>query len=80
MKKKAVIDRFEDNYAILLVDDEPISVNRTELPAGVKEGDWLLVEFQGKRLSGAWVDENQKAAMEARIADKLARLRMRGKK
>ena len=77
--KKAVIDRFEGNLAVLLVEEKPRNVLRTLLPKGVKEGDWLEVEFEGERLVSAKVDAEEKERMKQRIEDKLARLRGRKK-
>jgi hypothetical protein len=77
--KKAVIDRFEGNLAVLLMDEKPKNVLRTLLPKGVKEGDWLEVEFEGERLVSAKVDAEEKERMKQRIEDKLARLRGRKK-
>jgi len=40
---KAVIDRFEEDYAVVLVSDEEIKVDipKELLPKGAKEGSWL---------------------------------------
>ena len=45
---KAVIDRFEGDYAIVLFGDEEIKVDipRKLLPPGAKEGSWLNVSFE----------------------------------
>jgi hypothetical protein len=75
MIKKAVIDRFEGPMAVLLVDEKPVNALRSALPAGVKEGTWLWVEFDQERLVRAKVDEEEAARMKARIDEKLARLR-----
>lgn len=77
--KKVAIDRFEGMQAVLLVDEKPLNVLRSLLPEGVKEGDWLEVEFDGERLVSAKVDAEEKERMRIRIAEKLARLRQ-GKK
>ena len=44
---KAVIDRFEADYAVVLFGDEEIKVNipKKLLPPGAKEGSWLKVSF-----------------------------------
>jgi hypothetical protein len=76
--KKATIDRFEGKMAVLLVDEKPLNVLRSALPAGAKEGDWLEVELDGTRLVSAKVDSEEKEQMKKRIEEKLARLR-RGK-
>ncbi len=45
---KAVIDRFEGDYAIVLVGDVEIKLDipRELLPKSAKEGSWLNVSFQ----------------------------------
>ncbi len=45
---RAVIDRFEGDYAVVLVGDEEskIDINREHLPDGAKEGSWLKVSFE----------------------------------
>ena len=45
---KAVIDRFEGDYAIVLVGDNEIKVDipRKLLPKKVREGTWLNVSFE----------------------------------
>ena len=79
MIKKAAIDRFEGKQAVLLVGEKPLNVLRSALPVGVKEGDWLEVEFEGERLVHAKLDADETARMKKRIEEKLERLRKRGK-
>lgn len=45
---KAVIDRFEGEYAVVLFGDEEIQVDvpRKLLPKGAKEGSWMNVNFE----------------------------------
>ena len=45
---KAVIDRFEGEYAVVLFGDDEMKVDipRTLLPANAKEGSWLKVTFE----------------------------------
>ena len=45
---KAVIDRFEGDYAVVLFGDDEMKVDipRALLPADVKEGNWLKVTFE----------------------------------
>lgn len=45
---KAVIDRFEGEYAVMLFGDEEIKVEvpRKLLPEGSTEGSWLKVSFE----------------------------------
>lgn len=73
--KKAAIDRFEGKFAILLVDEKPSNVLKSLLPEGVKEGDWLEVEFDGDRFVRAKIDPEEKERMKKRVEEKLARLR-----
>ena len=45
---KAVIDRFEGDYAIVLFGDDEVraDIPRALLPADAKEGSWLNVSFE----------------------------------
>lgn len=45
---KAVIDRLEGDYAVVLFGEEEIKVDipRGLLPEGAKEGSWLTVNFE----------------------------------
>lgn len=45
---KAVIDRFEGEYAVVLFGDAEIQVDIPVvlLPEGVEEGSWLRVSFE----------------------------------
>jgi hypothetical protein len=45
---KAVIDRFEGKYAVVLFGEEEIKVDvpRKLLPDGAREGSWLKVSFE----------------------------------
>ena len=75
---KAVIDRYEGNLAVLILDDtdQPFNVPAELLPPQAKAGDWLEVEIQNEQLLTAVLNDSQTAAAAAqRIADKLTRLR-----
>jgi hypothetical protein len=45
---QAVVDRFENGFAVLLLGEEEIRVEipLAMLPTGVQEGDWLKVSFE----------------------------------
>lgn len=57
MQIKAVIDRFENDKAVLLVGDEEIAVNwlKRFLPEKVKEGDYvqLTIVFDAETTAAA---------------------------
>ncbi|HLT57618.1 MAG TPA: DUF3006 domain-containing protein [Limnochordales bacterium] len=79
----AVVDRLVDGqWAVLLVGDSQVErvVPRTALPAAAREGTWLKTEWDGERLVWAAVDEAATRQAQERIADKLARLRQRGRR
>lgn len=42
-----VIDRFEENFAVLLVGEEEVKVNfpKKLLPSSLEEGDWLKIDI-----------------------------------
>jgi hypothetical protein len=77
MIEKAVIDRFEEEYAILLIGDGnwKLDIPRWELPEGVKEGTWLKVDVEEGTLVTIEIDIEAGDQAKARIMDKLARLR-----
>ena len=74
---KAVIDRFEGKFAILIVgdDEQHMNVFRKLLPEQCREGSWLQVEIQNGEVVSAIVDEEETTKATQRIAEKLARLR-----
>jgi hypothetical protein len=74
---KAVIDRFEGEYAILIVgdDEQRLNVPRKLLPEKAKEGHWLQVEILDGQVSNITLDEQETEKARQRIAEKLARLR-----
>ena len=45
---KAVIDRFEGEYAVVLFGDDEVKVSipKKILPKGVKEGSWLKISIE----------------------------------
>jgi DUF3006 family protein len=73
----AVIDRFEGPIAVLLIGDTQQIVNlpANQLPLGAQAGQWLRIQLDGDRVVGIEIDLDATAAAEARIAEKLARLR-----
>jgi hypothetical protein len=77
MKTKAVIDRFEEDLAVLIVGEEEdkLVVPLVSLPEGVEEGQWLQVELEDDRIINAVVDEEETARAKQRIAEKVALLR-----
>ena len=68
----AFIDRIEEGIAVLIFSDETsLNVPRKQLPAEVKEGDYLHVTFAaktGQATAFALVDEAPVAA-QARVAE-----------
>jgi hypothetical protein len=74
---KAVIDRFEGRFAVLIVgeDEQRMNILKKRLPRQSKEGDWLQVEIQNGEIISAAMDKEETASAEQRIAEKLARLR-----
>ncbi len=77
MREKAVIDRFEDDWAVLLVGEQELRVNvpRKALPRGAREGHWLQVELEGDRLISVTIDREETAKAKQRIMEKLERLK-----
>jgi hypothetical protein len=77
MKEKASVDRFEEKYAVILVGEENRVVNviKSKLPRKIKEGMWLVVEFDGNNLISAEIDPEETERARKRIMEKLERLR-----
>ena len=77
MKQQAVIDRFEGEWAVLLVGEEErrLNVPRKNLPRGAREGQWLQVELEGDQLLSASIDREATDQARQRVMEKLERLR-----
>ena len=77
MKTKAVIDRFEGDYAVLILKESNQCLNapRKSLPSKSKEGSWLVVELDGEKIVGAELDEQETEEARKRIATKFERLK-----
>ena len=83
VEERAVVDRIEDGgLAVLLVGDAATErvVPVSQLPAGVVQGAWLWVRFEGERLIEAKVDVGETEQARLRIAEKIERLRRRGRR
>ena len=74
---KAVIDRFEGDLAVLILEgsQERLNVARELLPKKSREGSWLQVEMEDGKVRKAAIDEEQTARAKKRIEEKLERLR-----
>lgn len=77
MVKKAVIDRFEGDLAVLLLPDgdQRLNLPRKLLPPKAKEGSWLTLEMIGGEPRNIKLDPQATASARQRITAKLARLR-----
>lgn len=81
--EKAVLDRIVDKvHAVLLVGEEEreLVVPAALLPPGATPGTWIRVRFDGENLAEAVVDEEETTKAWQRIAEKLSRLRARGRR
>jgi hypothetical protein len=74
---QAVIDRFEGDQAVLLLNDgqDQLIAPLKVLPHGAKEGDWLQIEIKNGEVVSAVIDEEETSRAKQRIAKKLAKLR-----
>jgi len=74
---KAQIDRFEENMAVLILeqDNSRQNVSRELLPAGAREGQHVLIELDGGKISKIVLDKDETAQSRERIRAKLERLR-----
>ncbi len=77
MITKAVLDRFEEDKAVLMVGDaeDLYVVPRTLLPANVKEGQRLQVDLADDVICSVSIDTAATSAAQESIAEKLRRLR-----
>jgi hypothetical protein len=75
--EKAVIDRFEKSWAVLLVGESGRIINtpRASLPRRAREGQWLLIELDGDKVVSAMVDREETERARKRIEGKLESLR-----
>ena len=75
--ERAVIDRFEGRYAVLLVGDEGrhVDVLRRQLPRNARAGHWLQIELRDGEVIQVVVDEAATEEARRRIQEKLERLR-----
>ena len=75
--QSAVIDRFEDDYAVLFFTDSntPVNVLRRELPEEVNEGDYLKLELRDSHVIQVEYDSQETEEARQRIQAKLDRLR-----
>ena len=78
--ERAVIDRFEEGFAVLLVGESErrVVVPRKALPCGAREGHWLQIELAGEQLLSAAIDRQETARARRRVREKLERLRRGG--
>ena len=57
MSQKAVIDRFEGDFGIVIIGEgegeRQVDVPKKALPKGAREGDWLQVEMSGDQITSA---------------------------
>lgn len=70
---KAVIDRFEGEFAVVLFGEEEIKaeIPRKLLPAGAREGSWLKVNFE--------LDQEGTKKQEEKIRGLLEKLKKKNK-
>jgi hypothetical protein len=70
---RAVVDRFEGDYAVLLIEDDEIKVDfpRKLLPDGTREGSWLTVDLK--------LDQEKTKKQEEKIAKLLDKLKKKNK-
>lgn len=70
---KAVIDRFEGDFAVMLFGDKEIKVEvpRQLLPENAREGSWINVSFE--------LDDEGTNEQEKKIQGLLEKLKKKGK-
>lgn len=70
---KGVIDRFEADYALLLIGPEEVelAIPRKLLPKGAREGSWLTLQLL--------LDPEESIKQEQKIAGLLEKLKKKGR-
>lgn len=70
---KAVIDRFEGEYAVLLIEQEEVQMDfpKKLLPEDIKEGDILRINIE--------LDPDETSAQEKRVGNILEKLNRKNK-
>ena len=77
LHERAVVDRFEGPYAVLLIGAarRPMDVLRQQLPPRIREGTWVQVQLVDDQIVAAEIDDAATEDARLRIQEKLARLR-----
>lgn len=76
MSQKAVLDRLEGEFAILILEDKKqMNFPKKDLPKGLKEGDRLQIEISGGKIIKIEFDKNAQEEAKLRIQKKLDSLR-----
>lgn len=81
LKVSGVIDRIVDQeHAVILAGETgwELVVAASRLPPGAREGDWVLVRFEGEESASIQHDPGQTMAASDRIQEKLGALKTRG--
>ena len=78
---KGVIDRMEDGFAIILIEErnDEFKVRKTKLPEGSKEGTWLNIAYSDGFYSIHSIDEDMTQKMEQSSTLLLKKLQKRKK-
>lgn len=63
---QGIIDRFENELAVIEMQNKMVWVNRQELPAAAREGDLVIKQ------AGIWVIDKQAGFLRKKQIDKLA--------
>lgn len=77
MMRHAVIDRYEDIMAVLLIgkSNKPMIIERALIPNDVKEGTWLRIRIKQGKIIEIIIDEKTTEARALIIKNKMDRLR-----
>ena len=75
--QKAVLDRFEGQWAVFILEDtsEVVSYPRSKLASEISEGDYVLLLIEGDSIQDIVQDKDSTEAARKRIEQKLERLR-----
>jgi len=78
---RAVVDRIVEGLAVVLVGERETEhhVPVSTLPQGARAGSWLRVTLGNGVITGMSLDDEETETSRSRIADKMKRLRQRGR-
>lgn len=82
MKTQGVLDRITNNqYGTILIEqlNKEFIINKSELPAGAKEGTWFDLVIENEEIKSLSINEELTKVRKQTIEEKLAKLKSRSR-